>query len=369
MTSLFFYGTLRDLELLDIVLGRGHGEVRPATLPGYAVYWAKDNAFPMAVAENGAHAEGVLIEGVSQDDLDRLDFYEGGFAYVTLEADFGGAITARVFLPEPGMWEAGAPWSLSDWQTKWGAVVREGAREVMSYYGTLDPKRVVDMYAAILTRAQATLNARSGAAIARDNTPRRSGVVVHGRSIAYAGFFNLVETTLQFPTFSGSLSAPVNRAIFQMADAVTVVPYDPVRDRILLIEQFRVAPFERGDGDPWMMEPIAGRVDAAEDYATAVQREAQEEAGLTLRTLHEVARQYPSPGAVTEFLVSYVGICDLPDDVVGIGGLASEEEDIRSHIFGLDAALDMADSGVFRATPLLMTLYWLARHRDRLRGP
>jgi hypothetical protein len=88
-----------------------------------------------------------------------------------------------------------------------------------------------------------------------------------------------------------------------------------------------------------------------------------------LRALHEVARQYPSPGAVTEFLVSYVGICDLPDDVVGIGGLASEEEDIRSHIFGLDAALDMADSGVFRATPLLMTLYWLARHRDRLRGP
>jgi len=368
MTSLFFYGTLRDLELLDIVLGHNHGEVRAATLPGYAVYWAKDNAFPMAVAEHGAQAEGLLIEGVSQSDLDRLDFYEGGFAYATLEADVGGAKTARVFLPEPGMWQAGAPWSLSDWQAKWGAVVREGAREVMSYYGTLDPARVVGMYPAILSRAQAALNARSVAAPARGNTPSSTDVVVHTRDTAYAGFFNVVEATLQFPTFGGGLSAPVHRAIFQMADAVTVVPYDPVRDRVLLIEQFRAAPFMRGDADPWMMEPIAGRVDAAEGYETAVRREAEEEAGLTLRALHQVARQYPSPGAVTEFLVSYVGICDLPDDVVGVGGLSSEAEDIRSHIFDFEVALEMADAGAFRATPLLMTLYWLARHRDRLRG-
>ncbi len=366
MTALFFYGTLRDIELLSIVLGRSPERLSPETLPSYAVYWAKDNPFPMAVAEDGAEAEGLLIEGVSQDDLDRLDFYEGGFAYATLDLDIGDEANARVFLPEPGMWEAGAPWSLHDWQTRWGAVVREGAREVMSYYGKLDPARVVEMYPAILTRAQARLNAGASAAPARENAPRRADVEVHARNTAYAGFFNVIETKLVFPTFGGGRSVPVDRAVFQMADAVTVVPYDPVRDRILLIEQFRAAPFERGDPDPWMMEPIAGRVDAAEDYETAILREAKEEAGLSLRSLHEVARQYPSPGAVTEFLVSYVGICDLPDSVVGIGGLETEQEDIRSHLYDLDAALEMADAGAFRVTPLLMTLYWLARHRGRL---
>lgn len=368
MTSLFFYGTLRDLELLDIVLGRDHARITPATLPGFGVYWAKGNAFPMAVAEQGARAEGVLIEGVSQDELDRLDFYEGGFAYETVEVDVGGVKSVRVFLPEPGLWEVGAPWSLTDWQAKWGAVVREGAREVMSYFGKLDPARVVEMYPAILTRAQASLNARASSLAMPSNTPSRADVKVNARDTRYAGFFNVIETTLEFPTFGGGHSIPVHRAVFQMADAVTVVPYDPVRDRILLIEQFRAAPFERGDPNPWMMEPVAGRVDAAEDYQTAILREAKEEAGLDLRALHEVARQYPSPGAVTEFLVSYVGICDLPDDVVGVGGLETEQEDIRSHVFDLNEALAMADAGAFRVTPLLMTLYWLARHRDRIRN-
>ncbi len=368
MTALFFYGTLRDLDLLATVLGHPVGSAVPARLPGYRVVWAQGEAFPMALPDANAEAEGLLVDGLDAQDLARLAFYEGGFSYatVTVQVTADGAVRhAQVFLPEPGLWQPGAPWSLADWQDRWGAVVRMAATEVMAQFGHMSVERVSALYGPMLTRAQARLNAR-----ASKGDSRSDQIEVIEKTTPYTGFFNLQEATLRFPRFDGNLSAPVHRAVFEMADAVTVLPYDPARDRVLLIEQFRVAPFLRGDPAPWLLEPVAGRVDAGEDYAQTARREAEEEARLTVTDLVEIARQYPSPGAVTEYLVSYIGICDLPDDAIGVGGLASEAEDIRSHIFDLETALNMADSGQIRATPLLMSLYWLSRHRDRLRaGP
>jgi len=53
-----------------------------------------------------------------------------------------------------------------------------------------------------------------------------------------------------------------------------VVPYDPVRERVLLIEQFRQRRSCAGDAIRGWMEPIAGRVDAAEGLRDRRAREA-----------------------------------------------------------------------------------------------
>ncbi|MEZ5676203.1 MAG: hypothetical protein R3D81_13555 [Thalassovita sp.] len=93
-----------------------------------------------------------------------------------------------------------------------------------------------------------------------------------------------------------------------------------------------------------------------------------EEAELELRGLELISRAYPSPGCSNEYFHTYLGLADLPEDAAGVGGLLAESEDIRSHILSFDAAMGMADRGEIRVVPLLMALYWLARHRDRLRA-
>jgi nudix-type nucleoside diphosphatase (YffH/AdpP family) len=146
-----------------------------------------------------------------------------------------------------------------------------------------------------------------------------------------------------------------------------VLPYDPVRDRVLLIEQFRAGPYARGDAQPWMLEPIAGRIDGGETPEQSARREAVEESGLTLKDLHLVAQYYPTPGAKSEYLFGYIATADLPDGSAGIGGLEAEGEDIRSHVIPFARAMELVASGEINVGPLILLLLYLERMRDGLR--
>ncbi len=199
---------------------------------------------------------------------------------------------------------------------------------------------------------------------------RRGGgpVEVLARRHPHLGFFGLEELELTHPRFDGSRSARLLREVFVAGDAVTVLPYDPRRDRVLLVEQFRMGPFGRGDPLPWQLEAIAGRIDPGETPEAAARREAVEEAGLVLGALEKVAEYYPTPGAVTEYLYSYVASCDLPDGVAGLFGAAGEAEDIRGQLVPFDRLLAAVAAGEIGNAPLLLTVLWLQRERERLRA-
>jgi ADP-ribose pyrophosphatase len=185
---------------------------------------------------------------------------------------------------------------------------------------------------------------------------------------SHAGFFGLDLWSLRHRRFDGGMSPRLVREVFVMGDAVTVLPYDPVRDRVLVIEQMRMGPLGRGDPLPWQLEAIAGRIDPGETPEDAARREAVEEAGLVLGALEKVAEYYPTPGAVTEYLYSYVALCDLPDGVAGVFGAAEEAEDIKGHLIGFDRLVEVMASGEIGNAPLLLTVLWLQRERARLRG-
>lgn len=367
MTDLFFYGTLCHLPLLETVLGRAVTP-RAALLPDHAVFWARDQPFPLIVASPGAAASGLFLPGLSEDDVARLDFYEGGFAYHTRDMALATGETARVYFPDPGHWEPGAPWDLADWARSRGAVVVETARDFMALYGRKPAAEVLPRYPMMLVRGASRL--RAGAPTPSDLRRAASpgDIRVQDRREPYAHFFAVEEYDLSFRRFDGTWSAPVNRAAFVSGDAATVLPYDPVRDRVLVVEQFRTGPFARGDANPWLVEAIAGRVDPFETPQDCARREAVEEAGVTLHDLIEVARYYPSPGAKTEFLYSYVALCDLPDTGPRLGGMADEAEDIRAHVISFDRLMDLIRAPEGGNGPLILTAMWLAAHRDRLRA-
>ena len=183
----------------------------------------------------------------------------------------------------------------------------------------------------------------------------------------YAQFFALEERDTGWRRFDGQMGQAVTRAVFISGDAVTVLPYDPVRDRVLLIEQYRAGPQARGDRQPWSLEAVAGRIDPGETPEQAARREAVEEAGLVLQDLRFVARYYPSPGAVSEYLYSYVALTDLPDGIAGVFGLEHETEDIRGHLIQFDRLLDLVQTGEIENAPLILTALWLQRERKTLR--
>ncbi|WP_128253528.1 NUDIX domain-containing protein [Falsirhodobacter deserti] len=182
----------------------------------------------------------------------------------------------------------------------------------------------------------------------------------------YANYFAVEEYDIRYRRFDGTMSDVVNRGVFISGDAVTVLPYDPVRDRVLLVEQWRAGPWGRDDPQPWLLEPIAGRIDPDEPPETTARREAVEEAGLGIGVLHLANAFYPSPGGKAEFVFAYVGICDLPDDAAGVFGEEGEAEDIRGHLIPFSRLMEMVAAGEIQSAPLLITAYWLARERDRL---
>jgi nudix-type nucleoside diphosphatase (YffH/AdpP family) len=184
----------------------------------------------------------------------------------------------------------------------------------------------------------------------------------------HSGFFNVEEVDLSFRRFDGSMSDPVNRTVFVGVDCAIVLPYDPVRDRVMVVEQFRAGAYLRGDPNPWTVEPIAGRIDPGEEPEAAARREAHEEAGIELHDLKCVSAAYPSPGTTTEHFYVYVGLCDLPDGIEGIGGEEDEAEDIRSHVMSWDDFDTALNAGKFRLLPLIVVGHWLARNRAALRG-
>lgn len=202
---------------------------------------------------------------------------------------------------------------------------------------------------------------------------RRAPVVgdvrIAARSQPYAGFFAIEEQELRHRRFDGTLSAPIHRTAFVSGDVVTVLPYDPLRDRVLLVEQFRFGPHVRGDAYPWKLEAIAGRIDAGEAPEEAARREAMEEAGLALDQLLPIADYYPTPGAFAEYLYSYLALVDLPDSAAGQFGLEDEAEDIRAHLVSFDQLMALCQSGEIDNAPLLLAALWLSGQRGALRGP
>jgi len=124
----------------------------------------------------------------------------------------------------------------------------------------------------------------------------------------------------------------------------------------------------RAEGQAGRVLAVIGKAGSGKTMLLAKLYEALEEAGLEVGDLHLCHGYYPSPGAKTEFIYSYVAVTDLPDSASGLGGLMHEGEDIRVHLVSFDRAMALAESGEIGNAPLILSLQWLALNRERLRA-
>jgi len=361
--NIFLYGSMCYEPILTQIMGHVP-VVSPAVLEG-AVIVTSDDGRHASLCSGGEIVDGLLLRDITSEAEARVVYYAEALGYHVAERQVScgsGVVMAKIFSRSAN--EAAALWDENVWRARWADVMTRAAEEAMGYFGQYPADYLVPRYGQIAMRAATRIGAQ------KDAVPyglSSQDVEIVSTRRPYMNFFMLEEVDLKHRKYDGSLTDTITRAAFVGGDAAILLPYDPVRDRVLVVEQFRTPPLVRGDPAPWLIEAIAGRVDPGETPEDAAHREAWEEARLTLRTLERVGRAYPTPGSSTEFFHLFVGLADLPDDAATVAGLEDEDEDIRSHVMSFDDLMMRVDAHEIRVEPLLTCALWLARHRDRLR--
>lgn len=186
------------------------------------------------------------------------------------------------------------------------------------------------------------------------------------RETGFDGFFTLFKYSFQHELFGGGWSQPIEREVMHRGHAVAVLPYDPVLDSTLLIEQFRAGAV-LGNEAPWLLEFIAGMVEEGESEVDVVRREAREEAGIEIGDAHYLTTYYPSPGGNTETISIYWAKTDL-SKAGGIHGLPTEGEDIRSFVVPFDEALAMVKDQRINNSLGIISLLWFQSIRQEIQA-
>jgi ADP-ribose pyrophosphatase len=186
------------------------------------------------------------------------------------------------------------------------------------------------------------------------------------RAQVHRGFFSLDVLKLRHRLFGGGWSPVLRRELFRTRRAAVLLPYDPLRDVVVLIEQFRVGALEMCE-QPWMLEACAGLAEADEPAEAIARRECLEECGLEPRRLAWCCEYAASPGSMNERVTVYVGEVTAPERG-DVHGIAAEGEDIRTHVLPLAEALSLLQRGRIVAVTAVTSLLWLQVHKDRLRA-
>jgi ADP-ribose pyrophosphatase len=193
----------------------------------------------------------------------------------------------------------------------------------------------------------------------------RDDVEVVEKTTVYKGRFQVDRYVLKHKLHGGGWSQPFVREVFERGHAAAVLPYDPVLDRVVLIEQFRPGAYAAGM-HPWLVEAVAGIIDPGETAEQVVRREAVEEAGVEIGEIEPVATCMVTPGACSEYVSIYVGRVDA-STCGGVHGLAHEHENIRAFTLSVDEAEKKLAAHEFTNVVTIVALQWLLLNRMRLR--
>jgi len=182
----------------------------------------------------------------------------------------------------------------------------------------------------------------------------------------FQGFFSVKQFDLRHTLYKGGWSQTITREVFHRGNCVAVLLYDPDRDEVVMIEQFRMGALQLPSEQAWLLEIVAGAIEEGETAENVAHRESLEEANCEIETLIKISEFFTSPGGTSELLTLFCGKVDTRD-VGGLHGLASEGEDISVTAMTFDAAYQLLlDGKILSAIPII-ALQWLYINRSQLR--
>lgn len=192
-------------------------------------------------------------------------------------------------------------------------------------------------------------------------------VEILSKKTVFSGFFKINEYRFRHRLFDGGWSPEICREVFERGNAGVILPYDPVRDEVILIEQIRLPAIE-SSSTPWLLEAVAGMIDKpGESAEEVVRREAMEEASVHIGRCTFALSYLSSPGGTSERMYVYIGEADS-SAAGGVHGLAQENEDIRVHVVSREQAYQWIEKGVIDNAATVIAIQWLTLHYERIRA-
>jgi ADP-ribose pyrophosphatase len=193
---------------------------------------------------------------------------------------------------------------------------------------------------------------------------RESAEIVR-HEVAFQGYFKVGRYFFRHTLHNGGISDVICREVFERGQSGAVLPYDPLRDEVVLIRQFRAGAYVAGR-HPWVWEAVAGVIEKDETAEGMIRREVVEEAGLTVGQLLPIQSVMPTPGASSETCHVFLGRVDT-SNAGGVFGLASEGEDILVKVMSFADAYALLEHNEIDSAIGVIALQWLALHRDEVR--
>ena len=195
--------------------------------------------------------------------------------------------------------------------------------------------------------------------------------VIERERRAFDDFFKIDEFLVSHEQIDGTMSAGQRRLVFERGDAVAVLLLNVDMKSVVLVEQFRVAVLvgrrrdDRSTTDGWIIETVAGAIDADETPEAAAIRETFEETGYQIREPRLISKFFTSPGGVSERVFLY--FAEVTDtDRIGKGG-GIDDEDIKVVQLAIDELFDRLAQESIEDPKLLIGAYWLQDHLKRRR--
>jgi nudix-type nucleoside diphosphatase (YffH/AdpP family) len=190
---------------------------------------------------------------------------------------------------------------------------------------------------------------------------------VHGISRKFDGVFKINEIDVSHQARDGTMRRE-RRLVFERGDAIAVLLYDAHTDEVIIVEQFRapVLVARRRDEphatDGWIVEALAGMIDAGETPEQAAIRETLEESGYKIGDPILIGTFFSSPGGTSERIFLYFAEVRAIDRVGEGGGIAGEE-DIALIRLSADDLFRQLECDQIQDAKLAIAAYWL---KDRL---
>ncbi len=195
---------------------------------------------------------------------------------------------------------------------------------------------------------------------------------------SFGSIFRVVRAVLRYTTFKGRWSEPVKRINFERGESVGILLYDPERETVVLVRQFRYPVYaslseedrRNAAWKAWLLEIVAGVKEPELETAHVANKELLEEAGYEVQgDVRHLATIYPSPGGTSERITLFLGLADCQRPVAAGGGLAAEGEDTQVVVLPFEEAMAAVDRGEIQDGKTVIALQHLARlDRRSLRG-
>ena len=172
----------------------------------------------------------------------------------------------------------------------------------------------------------------------------------------YSGFFSLNKYEFTHEKHNGEWTDTVGREIFSGATVSTLLPYDPIKKEIVLIQQFRAGVLSRGV-ENYLYEIAAGIIDDGENPEEAAIRECYEETGCEVKKIHPIQSYFPAPGSSEEYYYLYLGEVEAFEGE-RIRGVENENEDILVKSFKIKDVRQMLKEKKIKNGLTLVALQW-----------